>query len=222
MSLGNKNYDQNSKLYILKLRSKDAEGAKVPPYFEILEKVDGKWTPQENTITSVSGILTDVQIKENTFDNVVVKSVAVSLKDGNETYILDLRFNIVGRGILNSLVNIQDISKPVEISVYQNKKGYESGAVRSDGEIVSWKFSLDEQPKPEEIKDKKGNLVKRDYTEIDEFFEREVQSFVSTLGEDSTPNSEAKQDKPAKVKKVKEKPVEAVTETGEESPDPLF
>lgn len=216
MALGNKNYDANGKLFVLKIKTKNAEQQEVPPFFQISEKVDGKWTDTGNKQTSVSGILTNIESKESEINGDIVKSVSVFLKDKDETYLIDIRYSILGRGILNSLISLEDSSQEIEISLYQNKKGYASACVRANGEILSWKFKLDELPKPDEIKDKKGNLIKRDYSEIDEFFDNEVSELKSRL--ENTPKSKEKVEK--KEKKAVEAKVEEVEVEGDD--EPLF
>lgn len=218
MALGNKNYEANQRLYVLRLKTKNADGQKVPPFFQILEKEGDTWVPQDKTVTSVTGTLSKLELKTRKFNDEEIKSVNVYLQDGDEVYLIDFRYSILGRGILNSIINIEDPSLPVEISVYENKRGYEAGAVRSGDDLVSWKFSLDEQPKAEEIKDKKGNVVKRDYSEVDEFFDNEVSEFAGRLANPT--KAASKKDKPAVKKAVEAK--QPAVEAQDDEDEPLF
>jgi len=217
MALGNKGYDQNGKLLVLKIKTKNAEGQEVPPYFQVSEKVDGSWKETDNTgITSVTGQLNNLEVKQKEFNGDIVRSVSVYLKDGDETYLIDIRYSILGRSIINSLINIEDTSKPVEISLYQNKRGYSASAVRSGDDTVSWKFGLDEQPKPEELRDKKGTLVKRDYSEVDDFFDEKVNEFLESFVAKASPLTE---DKPVKETKKEKKAPEAKQEPADATDD---
>jgi len=192
MALGNNNSFGGGPLIFLTPRNKDAKGEKVKPYFSVSRVgEDGKIAQTTEQVTSVSGDLVkadykerDVKTKAGTTEK--RKSVALYLKDSqaSETYHVDISFSIAGRSLFNALATLGDSGsfEDVEISVYENRKGFEVFGLKQGGQQVKWKYNLDELPKADPIKDKKGNLIKNDYSEIDEFFLIEINKISEKLG----------------------------------------
>jgi hypothetical protein len=178
MALG-KRTNENLNFLILKVKSKDADGKQVPPYFQVTKKVDGNWVVQEEEPTNVSGQIVKVEKAVTKFNNEEIPRINLYLRDGEDLYLLELRYTMLSRSILNSLLSLEDISKTVEISLYVNKKSYASVFVQAGGKPLSWKFSLDEQPKPEVVKFK--GKEQRDFTAVDNFFEKETLEWANIL-----------------------------------------
>lgn len=215
MALGKKGGNSNLTLYILKIKTKDSTGQQVDPYFSISAKEDGKWVVTDKTVDSVSGKIYKVETRVGEFDGEPILSSQVYLKDGEEAYLLDLKYTIISRGIVNSILNIKDFNKEVEVSLYTNKKGYAAASVRSGGQLVDWKFSLDELPEPTKVKFKGKEM--RDFTEVDNFFQAEVKA----LGERLTSGEEVEDSGGGAVREVKEV-VETPATGGDEEEEPLF
>lgn len=205
--LGNDNQNDNSKLFILKIKTQDAEKHKIDPCFQISEKnkETGKWATT-GTVTSVSGDLTRLEIKEHEYLGEKYNSISAYLKDNDtqEMYLLDLRMNLLSRSLCNSFLGLTDYTG-LKISLYTNKKnGYPAISVRSHGELAHWAYALTDVPTVDEIKDKKGNVVKRDYSDLDNFYIEKLRELSARLNShESAPAKPAT--KPVQVKKQEKK-----------------
>lgn len=178
MALGNKKND-NLNFLILKIKTKDEEGKQVNPYFQITKRVEDQWVVQEDKPTSVSGTIYKVQQKVTEWKDEKIPRIDVYLKDGEDAYKIELKYTLLTRSILNSLISLEDASKVVELSLYTNKKGYSAVMVKAGDEILRWKFSLDELPKPNVVVFK--GKEQRDFTPLDNFFEEEVVKWSNKL-----------------------------------------
>lgn len=185
--LGNNSQESNSKLYILKPKTQDAERKPVKPYFEISEKVEDKWKVTGET-TSVSGELTQIVLGEREWEGNKIPTVKVVLEDKEkkEFYWLDLRYNILTRSFFNSILSL-DKFDDVKVNIYQNKpkegqtKSYANLSVRSHGEMVNWKYKLNELPPVEQVTVNKKVIT--DTTKIDEFFLKELSALAKKVKE---------------------------------------
>lgn len=192
MALSNNNND-NSKLLILKVKTKDAEGKEIDPTFQVSQKGEnGKWSPT-GTVSNVAGDLTRADVKEGEYEGQKTYNISLYLKDldAAETYLVDLKLNMLTRGLLNNLLGLTKY-EDVKLGLYKNAKGYPAVAVRQKGELSKWKYSLDELPKVESItfKGKKMN----DYTAVDDFFISKVKELGEKLSGSQT--KVVKTDKP--------------------------
>lgn len=72
----------------------------------------------------VSGILTDIRIRENEFNGNLLKSWALTLVDGGEQYQLEIHYDSSWAStMLNALANpVIDFSKPLTFSPWQKQK----------------------------------------------------------------------------------------------------
>lgn len=177
----------NDKFLTFKPRDKDKDKNKISPRFLVSEKVDGKWVEVETKkpVTNVKGDLTKVEVVDNEPKDPKIppyKSVRLFLRDAKaeELYLVDCRFNIATRNLFNSLIALETFND-VEISIYENKKGYTSFGVRQNGENVTWKFKLDELPKVEVLKDKKGAIKGYDSDDLDAKFEEELLALAARV-----------------------------------------
>lgn len=174
MALG-KRGNSNLNLTILKIKVKDSELKPVDPFFQITRKVDGEWVNLPDRETFVSGKLVKLANKTTKYKDEDIHQVEAHLLDGEDLFVLDLKFTMLNRSVINSLLSVTDFETPVEISLYTSKKGFPSAAVRQNDELVSWKFNLDDQPKPITVMFK--GKEQRDYSPIDNFFIEKVGEF---------------------------------------------
>lgn len=194
--LGNNNENNNGTLYVLKVKVTDENKKKLDhPVFEVKTKNEtGQWVIT-NTVPSVSGRVSKLDIKENDWEGEKYYTASLLLKDDEveESYLVDLKVaNMMNRSIFNSLLNI-DVSLPIKLGLYTSKKGYPTGSVRQGENLIDWKFSLQDQPKAEEIQFK--GKVMRDYSAVDKFFVDKLREFSASLG--GAPEA---QSKPASTK----------------------
>jgi hypothetical protein len=182
MALTNNQSKSSGPLIFLTPRSKDKDGNKVKPYFSIARLVDGKIEQTDETCTSVSGNLIRVEVKDKPVKNSTIKEAAIYLSDGdaNETYRVALTFSMSARGLFNSLAGLKDFNN-LSVDIYENNKRYETYALKQAGEKTSWKHELSSLPAAFEMKDKAGKVVKRDYSEVDDFFQKELLEIAAKI-----------------------------------------
>lgn len=171
------------------------------PRFEVSRlNADGNIEKTNEVANSVSGNLTKIDIKEREIKGQKSKHVILYIQDAeaSETYYIDFSYRISTRSLFNSLLSLKD-NKNIELSIYRSKKGYESFSLRQNGELVSWKYGLEDLPQAEQIKDKKGAIVKTDFSEVNDFFENELRTLATAIfGEKkaAAAKSDAKVSKP--------------------------
>lgn len=183
MALSNGNGLSSTPLIFLNARSQDKEGNKVAPHFEIARVgEDKKIAATGETATKVSGDLLRPRFTSRDFKGSPTKHLVLYIRDGDETYNLDLTYRISSRSLMNALLSVTD-PKGVEISIYESKKGYEALSLWQGDKMVPWKFDgrKGEIPEAEVIKDKKGAVVKTDFSEVDEFFENALKVWADEV-----------------------------------------
>lgn len=196
MPLGNTNTQSNKKLYILKIKTKvlDAESGKelpvVPHVFQVTEKVDGKWIARPELINQFKGDLTKIDFDKGEWDGSEYDIVKLYFNDeeNQETYLWDSKANSDFRAAANSILSLDPSdTSDITISTYKttskkNGKDYSNVGVFQGKTHIKGRFSWDELPKPDDILDKKGNLVKRDTSELDEFVISHLKEFAAQMG----------------------------------------
>lgn len=188
MALSNNTGYSNSPLVYLNPRSstigKDGKEVELEkPRFEVSRvNADGNIEKTDETANNVSGNLVKLDFKEREIKGQKTKHVVLYIQDSqaNETYFIDFTYRISTRSLFNAMLSLKD-NKDIELSIYRSKKGYESFGLRQAGEQVSWKYSLDALPQAEQIKDKKGAIVKTDFSEVNDFFENELRALAASL-----------------------------------------
>jgi hypothetical protein len=208
MALGKTNNQDNGKLLVLRIQNKTTDpktGVETPlsPYqFEISEKIDGRWTVRPELESRVSGHLSKIQIEDKEYEGNPYKAFKFYLNDpdSNETYLLDLRSTMVSRNLFNSLLALESFDN-LQVSLYnktskKDNKDYTNVSLWQGENMVKGKYSLDELPKPEEIKNKQGKLLMRKYDELDEFFAKHLTELNKKISGKPSPKNEAKKTEP--------------------------
>lgn len=158
----------SNKAYFLKIVTKDENKKQISPVFSVTEKVGDKWE-QTRTATEVTGNLVAVLLEKKEWEDNEYDVIKLSLQDAetDELFVLDLRFNLLSRSIINSFLGMKEYTN-VSVSLYQKKdSNYPAVSVKQNGERASWAFSIEELPKVEKVKVGKKEVV--DSTELDEF-----------------------------------------------------
>lgn len=232
MAIGRKNnFDDGSKLLILKIVTKAPDPLDkqktiplIPAMFRISEKVGDVWVIREKLEKDVSGNLVGIEFKKDSYQGESYDLIKIRLRDpeANESYILDLRTSMITRNLFNSLLDLTSYDNLL-ISLYKREDRKNPGTfytnicLRQGDELIRGKFTNDQVPKAEEIVDSKGRLVKRDYTDIDNFFLNHLAILAKALK--SVPVKTATEKKVSKVKeKTEAVPVEP---EGGEPPDDI-
>lgn len=179
--LGNNN-KTNRQLYYFQLRSKD-DGKTVPPYFRGSRppaEDGGDWEQLEDKYTQITGHLTQIKLEEKVWEGVPTKSVRLRLDDGDETYLVKFNYTKLGRAVFNSILNLESLDDPMQISVYINKQDKTGASVRVNNDVVAWKYGRDDLPQPTEHTIKGQKIY--DYTEVENFIEDKLKEFADKFG----------------------------------------
>lgn len=173
--LGNKHRQNDNELIILKLKTADAEKRPVPVHFEISKKVDGKWGAVGDT-KDVSGDITKIELYTREWEGVETPLVKIFIEDAEakETYLLDLRYNMLSRNLFNTLLSLTSF-EGVSIGVYERKKEektFPAVSVKQDGKLVNWKYKIDELPKVETVRVGKKDIT--NFDNLNDFFIEEL------------------------------------------------
>lgn len=201
MALSKGQGQNNGPLIFLNPRSKNSEGEKVSPYFEVAKVIDGKIQKTDETATNVQGNLIKIEFKEREFKGTVNKHVVLYLRDNsaNETYSLDLTYKLPTRSLFNSIINLKTFEN-LSISYYESNKGFETFYLRQNDERVNWKYKLEEQPAPTSVTFKGKQM--NDYTELDQFFGKELVEIAQKLSGKVTSEKPVESNKQVENKKI--------------------
>jgi len=195
MALSNGN-SFSGPLIFLNPRSKTDKGVKVAPHFEIAKVgEDKKIQKTGETCTNVRGDLLRPRFTTRDYEGQPIKHVVLYIQDKaanegkGETYSLDLTYRIASRQLFNAILSLTD-PKGILISIYENKKGYETLSLgQGEGDrppLVAWKYDSRKGEIPEAVE---GPMFKGkrqfDYDPVDNFFEAELKAWADAIfGED--------------------------------------
>lgn len=160
---------ESAGLKFIRLKSPEDED----PVFVLIEKNEatGKWEVAATHNTFI-GRLESIETKETEYNDKKGMNVVTRWSDKEgDRYQIEVNFNtMICRSLLNNLASIDQFGQ-INMVVKKNKKGYPSIYIKNDGDDVSWKYSMDEMPKPKEIKDPDtGEFVKWSRAEQNKFF----------------------------------------------------
>ncbi len=117
---GNRSFGPNAKLYSFKIKTKDLP----VPIFEVSKKgADGQYAvlpAPDGTASRVSGNLISASPRENTHDKKVIRSINLTLQDGDDVYFLSVGETFIGRNLYNALLGLKTF-EDLEIGLYQSK-----------------------------------------------------------------------------------------------------
>jgi hypothetical protein len=181
MAYGNgSKFERNDNIFFFSQKSKDKDGKKVAPFFEISRPNGDKIEKLEETATEVGGTLIKVKVEEGEWQGSKTFSAKLYLKDESrkELYVVNTSFRMDSRSLYNGLINLETYDN-VNISTYQTKKLFPAYSIKQNGNRVDWKYKIEELPEPITVmlKGKKVN----DYTPIDEFFVKELNELAARL-----------------------------------------
>lgn len=148
------------------------------------ESVDGKYVDLPDHVTTVSGELTNVKIREHKWKEDTITEVQVWLKDekAKELCAVTVGMNSIGRNLINVLLNLSPPYGNLELRVYNKKKdGRPALYIEHNGAKTSWKYTPDEMKKyvVENTVRKNGKAtIERDYFELNQFLLNELRDKV--------------------------------------------
>jgi hypothetical protein len=176
----NRAFPKGTEVYSFHIKTKDLPA----PIFKVQKKVGEKYEDQENA-TRVSGNLISASPRENqNKEGKTIKSINLTLVDGNEAYFVSVGYTYIGRNLMNALLALKTFDE-VEISLYQSKpkpgktKTYASVCLRQHGEVVRGAIAnenLPEIPKVELNGEKVSNQGP-----INAFFEEKMKAWCKEV-----------------------------------------
>lgn len=187
MAIGKENNDSTELVIIRDVQSED----KRKSFFEVIQKNENdQWAPTQKTdrfsghFKSLKrGLKYDPSVPRQKeliekYGNKPMISLSLVDYETNQTYIYKFSLRLSTRTLINRIVNLKS-GDNLELSIWNDKeKGYENFSLRQNGELVKWKYSLDEVPRAEEIRKKDGTLVSRDFEAVDQFYLDQVDKFA--------------------------------------------
>lgn len=182
MAFGNgAKFEKNDNIYFFSQKTKDKDGVKTAPYFEVSKPNGEKIEKLPETATEVAGTLIKVKVEEGEYKGVKTFGAKLYLKDEalKELYVVNTSFRMDSRGLYNRLINLNQFDN-LNISTYQTKKGYSAYSLKQNGVRVDWKYELEEQPEPISVMFK--GKEQKDWTPLDEFYVKELTELSVRLG----------------------------------------
>lgn len=181
---GNESGETNLKLFFMKIRGlKKGETA----YIEQVEALGDKKTMKlDETISKVSGTLKKVDIHEYEFEGKKIQEVKLLLTDplAGEAYLLGVGLNSIGRGIINTLLGLQQPYGNLEVRIYNRKdNNLPAVYIEHNGVKASWKYTPDDVKQKDLIQEyqvpEDGKMVTRkDYFKLHAFLLDELKQNV--------------------------------------------
>lgn len=171
-------YDE---VYYVKARTKNAA------FFEFSKRDGDKILIDKRTsINRIEGKLVNIVMGSFTYESKEIKNfklyIVKEINQKNILFILNLNYTQVGRSIINSILGCNKPIDKIYLELYKNASGYCSLKMLINGAKSTWKYSIEEQRKKiETIKNKKGEFVSNDYTELDEMLEDGLRNHLNIL-----------------------------------------
>lgn len=173
MAFGQRQNNNNFYYLTIKGVKKEAERTYIEVY-------DGS-TKMKSECEFVKGNLYKIEFSDKAYEGVGYRAVELYLKDGNDVYILrssGSKFSNHMRTLLNKLLTLTNFNN-IEIGVFGKKDDYKNIYIKSNDQKVDFMFSKEETSiLVEEIKDKKGNTIQRDYSDLDGMLENKVKEII--------------------------------------------
>lgn len=177
---------KESGIMFLKLRKKDDKFG----FFHFKKMESGEWESND-FFDFVEGNIVSMKLDGFTTKKGFQDTLKITVNDENEkgeieTVQIEMNFNNVTRSLLNTFFyaginNVQLKGARVVLESYTGKDEYPKLKVRLNGDKIDWAFPLDEIPKTEVIKDKKGNVLTVDDGEANEFFVEKFNEILKPL-----------------------------------------
>lgn len=170
-----------NEVYFVKMKTKDQA------YFEFSRKIGDKIHKDgRTTIQTIEGKPNRIELGSYTYENKEIKTFKLYLhkviNEKNILFIISSSFTQAARAIMNALLGCSKPLEHVNITLYKNGGGYTSVKMSINKKKSEWKYSVDEQRKHiETIKNKKGEFVSNDYSELDELFEEKMREHLPIL-----------------------------------------
>jgi hypothetical protein len=156
-------------------------------YFEFTKRQGDKiLIDPRTTINRIEGKLSKVEQGTFTYENKEVLTfklyITKTINDKLILFILNMNYTQIGRSVINSLLGFQKPIEKIYLELYKNQSGYCSLKMLINGIKAVWKYSVEDQRKHiETIKNKKGEFVSNDYSDLDNLLEDQLRSHLGIL-----------------------------------------
>ncbi len=174
---GNRSFGPNAKFYSFKIKTKDLPA----PVFEVSQKQGDDYVKLDKTASRVSGNLISASPRENTHDKKVIRSINLTLQDGDDVYFLSVGETFIGRNLYNALLGLKTF-EDIEIGLYQSKakpgqtKTFASVSLRQHNIPVRGPFDQ-KKDMPQVKKLVLNGAPVSDTTELDNWFREKMKAF---------------------------------------------
>lgn len=142
------------------------------------------WEVVQDDASYISGYFSKIELGSFEYEWRDIEKFTMTLVDPKDwsRIIRSSSFNVVSRSVINSLAS-QESLWLIQISVYTNRSGFPSAYVENHWERAEWLLSWDQQKELiDPVKDKKGEVVKNDYSELDDKLKKLMENFVPDEG----------------------------------------
>lgn len=185
-------FDPNTKVYSFNVKDKDLPA----PQFQVTVKEGDKYV-ELAPATRVNGNLVGLRVKENKYQNKVIRSVTATLRDNNEVYFINIPFTYLGRNILNGILGLQAVGfDGIELGLYrgkpktEGKQGFSSHYLKKNGQSVYGKYEWKELPAITKV-EVNGEMIGQTKPQ-DDFFIKEINELATVLkGVANAPHEES-------------------------------
>jgi hypothetical protein len=180
MAYGNKTGGKTLFFTFINLKKEDDKA-----YIEVFDRAEGEKGEVVSECDYVQGQLIDIKFGTGEYQKSgdVYPTVVLTLKDieTEVRYRLKCKFekmNGVMRSILNRLLTATSFDN-IYIAYFGNKGEYKNASVKSNDIKLEYMYTREElAPMIEKIVDKKGTLIKSDYSDLDEFLISKVKDII--------------------------------------------
>lgn len=173
------------KVFFVKLLSKDRD----EPVFEFVQALGKDKTGEPEYYNNLEGTLVQIEPTSNEYDGKQILGFRAHFVDTvvKERYIFSASFTWLTRGIIDSLLNLDEYDD-VSISVYTKTgsgdfagKTFHNAYVRRGDEASGWKHGNDVfKPLVTELPLRKGQTrPERDYYDLDKFLQEEIEKYLA-------------------------------------------
>lgn len=168
-------------VYYVKSRTKN------DAYFEFTKRVGDKiFMDPRKTIKVLEGNLIKIEQGVYTYENKDIKTLKLfitkEIGGKNNLFILNLNYTQLTRNIINSLIGFENAVSKIYLEIYLNKSGFTSLKMLLNGKKCVWKYTVDDQKKHiEVIKNKKGEILSYDYSDLDDILEQKLREHMFVL-----------------------------------------
>ena len=117
----------------------------------------------------LKGKLVKIEKDSYEYEGEMIETLKFHLEWKDDLFIWGTAYTGVARGVINSMLGSNETIDNLSLSLYK-KDGWANCFTTINSKRVAWKFSWEQQmDKVEQIKNKTGKVISRDYSELNKF-----------------------------------------------------